>query len=133
MQDGIKVLMKNPSPLRKRIRMLENKIERIASYPFLPTKKQIDSILRATEKKRSIEEILALSEKIKRGLTEEEIIVLSMLSKGCVATDIADALGTTKSKAYRLAKQSVVTAQNVLFILGYDQDRLARLISNASI
>ena len=120
----IERLMKIGAQAEKRIEGLKRRLERIAIYPFGDTRKQISTMIRIIDTKRQTEAFYELSVNLKKGLTQEEADILHMIARRKEVADIAEKYGLIRQTAYRRVESAFKTAENVLFLLGYDLERL---------
>ncbi len=120
MKKCIYALLRLNHGAKKKLDGLDRRLWRTASYVFGDTWTQIDAMLDIIETKRRIEAALDLASKLRKGLTEEECEILEMKSTGVGCSEIAQKYSCSKKTACRKAETALKTAENLLFLLGYD-------------
>ena len=122
----IKKLMQIESIADRRIAAIERKITNVAAFPYGDTRKQIASVLRATERKRAVERLVLTARRLRLALRPDELLLIELLSQDAPLRVIAERLHTNKQSVFRRRKRVIKTTENVLFLLGYDAQALKR-------
>ena len=122
MKKFIYALLRLNTSAKKKLDGLDRRLWRTASYVFGDTWAQIGAMLDIIEAKQRIQSAIELADELRKGLTEEELDMLEMRAKGISCVEIAKTYYCCPKTAYRKVEAALKTAENVLFLLGYDKN-----------
>lgn len=115
-----------------RIERLTRRLWKTASFTYGNTWDQIDAMLDIIEEKQQIQDAVELIKLLKKGLTEQEYTVLASRRDGLGYREIAHTLGMSVKSAYRKTLDALKAAENLLFLFGYDDERLKKSFGQIS-
>ena len=131
MDEMIFSLLRLTERAEQKIARLNERLERIAEYAFGDTWRQIDCMLDVIEKKRRLESALEIRNKLVRGLTEEEYVLLRSRARGVVPEILSGGRGYSERSIRRKTAEAVKAAENILFLLGCDREDLEKKCGKA--
>ncbi len=125
MDEMIFALLRLGEGAERKIAKLNKRLERTAEYAFGDTWSQIDSMLDIIEEKRRLESALKIRDKLIKGLTEEEYVLLNARAHGVVPEIVANGRGYSDRSLRRKTLEALKTAKNILFLFGCDDKVLS--------
>ncbi len=109
----------------RKIAKLSCRLERIAEYAFGDTWSQIDRMLDIIDEKRRLESALEIRNKLIKGLTEEEYVLLNARAHGVMPEITENGRGYSDRSLRRKTLEALKTAKNILFLFAYDNKALS--------
>ena len=86
---------------------------------------RIDRMLDIIDEKRRLESALEIRNKLIKGLTEEEYVLLNARAHGVMPEITENGRGYSDRSLRRKTLEALKTAKNILFLFGYDDKALS--------
>ena len=112
--------------LGKRVAAIDEKIERIAMYPFGNTREQCAQIIYLNGYKARLVNLKIMADVISKRIGQDRAKDLAAYAAGKSAREIASTNGNNQFTVYRRIMKSVAEATEELADCGYDERKMAR-------
>jgi hypothetical protein len=113
-------------PARRLIDKLQDKIEKIALNPFGNTELQYERILKLTDKRAAIINLLYLHRVLCEAIGAEEAAIMELYSRGSTGREIGEARGESAMQIFVRLRRAFTKGARALKKEGYDLARFEK-------
>ena len=126
MKTWILLIFRLAQPARRLIDKLQDKIEKIALNPFGRTEVQYERILKLTDKRAAIINLLYLHRLLCEAIGGEEAAIMELYARGKTGREIGEARGESAMQIFVRLRRAFTKGERALKKEGYDLVRLEK-------